>query len=186
MSPTEDLTRTWGYSQSKRELEPRWDPSATRELGETIAPNPIGFYSGVSVRGENPPPIPAPAMGTAPTVLTWTGFDPPSAQGSGVFFQLSASVAHELTVEPMRISLRLPNTVVNVKNNARPLDTTYFRTPVKRVTVKSDGTDTFVIIDLKRDATPRVTTKAGSGGYYILSLRFPTELRVEPMNARPK
>ena len=84
------------------------------------------------------PPFPAAKMGTKPALLTWTGFER-TAGGSRVFFEVSAAVTTQLTTKDNVLTLRLVNTQVNVKNNARDLDLRYFKTPVRSVKVKRKG-----------------------------------------------
>jgi len=168
MSATTDLSKTWGYSTS-RDLEPNF--IATKKSAAEAVPNPIGFYSGVSLRGDNPPPIPPPAMGTIPAVVTFPGYEA-SPGGSRVFLQLSASANHEVSQDGMKIQVRLYNTAVNVQNNKRPLDLRYFDTPVQHVAIRTEGSDTVATITLKRESTPTTQMVPGANGYYMLVLEF--------------
>ena len=78
----------------------------------------------------------------------------------------------QLTTKDNVLTLRLVNTQVNVKNNARDLDLRYFKTPVRSVKVKRKGKDTLVTIVLKRAATPRLETVDGKAGYKLVVLAF--------------
>ncbi len=166
-APPQDLSHTWGFSR-RSPLSPRYvrtnDPTYA-------APNPVGFYSGVSVQGNHVPPLPAKQVGAPPTVMTWTGFER-APQGSRVFFQLSDSAVHSVEHKGQTIKIRLRNTKVNVRNNMRRLDLRYFRTPVREVKVKRRGRDTVATILLKHTASPQVEIIDGKAGYKLLVVQF--------------
>jgi hypothetical protein len=162
-----DLSETWTYA-NRGVAPPRYVRS-----GETveIAPNPEGYYSGVSIEGNHVPPFPARSLGGKPALLTWTGFER-SGGGSRVFFELSAEVTAKLDIRGATITLRLPNTKVNVRNNLRYLDLRWFRTPVRSVKVSRRGRDTVATIVLKREATPSLVVLEGKAGYRLLVIEF--------------
>jgi hypothetical protein len=166
--PAKDLSNAWTYS-SEDAPEPAFVKSE-REAELTI--NPIGFYQGVSVTGENLPPHVAQELGVMPAVLTWSGFERTDT-GSRVFFQLSAGVEYELSSQGMLVSIRLPNTSSSVRNNIRQLDTRYFRTPVTLVTMKPRGAEMVISLKLRREAAPEVSMVDGEHGYKVLMLEFP-------------
>jgi hypothetical protein len=161
-----DLKGAWGYT-GEGDLTPNYS-EPEQKLAQT---NPIGYYSGVALGSENPPPIPPQVMGTSPSVLTWSGFQR-TATGSRVFFQLSAPVEHVLTQDGLTVTVRLPNTAVNHRNNRRALHLQYFNTPVERVSVARKGPDSVATIRLKRESAPVVEVSQGANGYKILSLEF--------------
>lgn len=166
-APPQDLSHTWGYSRSQP-LQPRYvktdDPTYA-------APNPTGFYSGVSVQGNHVPPFPAKQTGTPPAVLTWTGFER-APEGSRVFFELSAEAAHEVTSNGLTLKIRIRNTKVNVRNNTRHLDLRYFETPVRTVKVTRKGRDTVATVVLKREALHTIEMVDGKAGYKLLVVQF--------------
>ncbi|MCH9684468.1 MAG: hypothetical protein K0V04_23740 [Deltaproteobacteria bacterium] len=163
----QDLSHTWGFSR-RTPPKPRYvrthDPSYA-------APNPVGFYSGVSVSGNHVPPLPAKTLGAPPTVLTWTGFER-APEGSRVFLQLSDEAVHTVDQKGQTIKIRLRNTTVNVRNNMRRLDLRYFRTPIREVKVVRRGRDTVVTVQLKRVATPVVQIVDGKAGYKLMVVQF--------------
>ena len=174
-APPQDLSNTWGFSRSQP-LQPRYvrtdDPTYA-------APNPVGFYSGVSVQGNHVPPFPAKQTGAPPTVLTWTGFER-APEGSRVFFELSAEAVYEAKTDGLTIRIRMRNTKVNVRNNTRHLDLRYFKTPVRTVKVARKGRDTIATVVLKRDAIPNLQIIDGKAGYKLLVMQFGD---VEPTDA---
>jgi len=174
-----DLSNTWGFSRSQP-LQPRYvrtdDPSYA-------APNPVGFYSGVSVQGNHVPPFPAKQTGAPPAVLTWTGFER-APEGSRVFFELSSEAVYETTTDGLTIRIRIRNTKVNVRNNTRHLDLRYFKTPVQTVRVKRKGRDTVATVSLKRDALPTIQIIDGKAGYKLLVVQF-GDVEVSESDAYP-
>ncbi len=169
MSPTPDtdLTQTWGYA-SGGDVKPRYvnmEAAAVR-----AAPNPIGFYAGVSTTGEQTVPPWAPPAGSSPT-LTWPGFERTS-NTSRVFFQISSAVEHQVSQNGLTVRVRFPGTQINVRNNRRALVLTYHRTPVRRVVVRSQGGDAVATLTLKRAAEPVVTTSTAANGYHMVVLEF--------------
>jgi hypothetical protein len=171
--PPQDLSNTWGFSRSAP-LQPRYERTDDPSYA---APNPTGFYSGVSVQGNHVPPFPAKDVGAPPAVMTWAGFER-APEGSRVFFQLSAEVAYEVTTkgqgvdQGLMLRVRMRNTKVNVRNNLRHLDLRYFKTPVRSVKVVRKGRDTVATVALKRDAVPVVQIVDGKAGYKLLVLQF--------------
>jgi hypothetical protein len=162
-----DLSDTWTYSR-QRPRAPRYQPDRP-----TLdhAPNPTGYYSGVSISGNHVPPFPAKEMGTKPVILTWVGFER-VAGGSRVFFELNGEAAYEVTRKGLVLRIRLHNTKINVRNNARLLDLRYFQTPVRSAKVSRRGRDSIVTIQLKREAEPGVEIVDGNVGYKLLVVHF--------------
>lgn len=146
------------------------------------APNPIGYYSGVSVEGNETPPRPVAKTNRPPAVLTWNGFER-TPTGSRVFFQLSSDTEFEVTQKGTTIVVRMKRTKINVRNNMRMLDLRYFKTPVRSVKVSKKGKDTVATVVLDRNVTPSsklISGKRGSG-YKLIVLEFthPTGRRTE-------
>lgn len=166
-APPQDLSNTWGYSRSQP-LQPRYTKTSDSTYA---APNPAGFYSGVSVQGNHVPPFPAKQTGAPPVVLTWTGFER-APEGSRVFFELSAEATHEVGSDGLTLRIRMRNTKVNVRNNTRYLDLRYFKTPVRTVKVTRKGRDTIATVVLKREAVPTVQIIDGKAGYKLLVVQF--------------
>lgn len=179
-----DLTTNWGYSESKTEVKPNYVRS-TRDTELTV--NPIGYYQGVSVEGVNLPPYTAPELGVQPTVLTWTGFER-GPNSSRAFFQLSSGLAYQVDRQGLIISIRLPNTSVSVRNNARRLDTSYFRTPLTELRIRREGRDVVLTMQLRREAAPTIELKEGQNGYKVLVVEFPdtaAEMPGQPVSTSP-
>jgi hypothetical protein len=174
-----DLSRTWSYSRRRSAPEPRY----ARPADKQVTRNPQGFYSGVSLTGNQVPPAPPPELGTKPVLLTWTGFQRVD-EGSQVYFQLSGEVAYEVEETPGRVVIRMSNTRVNTRNNARPLDLRFFDTPARGVKLRKRGRDLVATIELKRRSTPVIQQVEGQAGYRMLVVRF-AEAKPEGLDQPP-
>jgi hypothetical protein len=162
-----DLSGTWTYNRGGT-LAPR---VVRVEDDVDVAPNPEGYYSGVSIEGNHVPPFPAKSMGSKPASLTWTGFER-VGDSSRVFLEVSADVATKLDIRGAVITVRLTNTKINVRNNARSLDLRYFRTPVRSVKVSKKGKDAIATIVMRRNVEPTLSWVAGKSGYRLLVIDF--------------
>jgi hypothetical protein len=125
----DNLTNNWAYSR-RASSGPNYVGGDEDDAFFTV--NPIGYYQGVSVGGGNLPPYAPKEIGGQSSVLTWTGFER-SESSSRVFFQLSASVEPEISVEGLRVFVKFPRTSVTTRNNQRGLITKFFKTPVTEV-----------------------------------------------------
>ncbi len=158
---------SWGYSSG---TAPR--ANFVRPVRESVLSiNPIGFYQGVSISGENAPPSVRAGNNSMGSVLTWTGFER-AEESSRVFFQLSSSVTPEIETKGLQVTVRLPRTAVNVKNNRRRLDTSFFNTPVTDVQIRRKGAETIATLTLRREAIPQWSVIPGSNGYQLLVIEF--------------
>lgn len=168
-TPDTDLTGAWTYSRGAAQ-----GPNYVRQADEDpfFAVNPVGYYQGVSIGGGNLPPFAPKEIGGQSAVLTWTGFER-GETSSRVFVQLSASVEPEISVEGMRVFVKLPRTSVKIKNNRRSLITKYFKTPIDEVKISRAGKDVLVVLELRWEATPSWRFEAGQNGYQVLVLEFP-------------
>ncbi|MBK8014553.1 MAG: AMIN domain-containing protein [Deltaproteobacteria bacterium] len=96
--------------------------------------------------------VQAPPRSTTPRLLTYIGFQQMGGV-SRVFARFDERPRHR-TEGPVdgRLVVELLSTRVNVKNNTRPLDTTYFDSPVKRIQAIPGEDDTRIVIQLRETA----------------------------------
>ena len=168
-TPETDLGGNWTYSRGGAS-----GPNYVRGAEEEelfLAVNPIGYYQGVSVTSGNLPPYAPKEIGGESAVLTWTGFERGDAS-SRVFFQLSATVEPEISVEGMRVFVKFPRTSVTTRNNQRKLITRFFKTPVNEVSLSRSGKDMVAVLDLRWEATPIWRFETGANGYRVLVFEF--------------
>lgn len=168
-TPDTDLQTNWTYSRGGAR-GPNY--IGTPDDDPFFNVNPVGYYQGVTLSGGNLPPFAPTEVGGASAVLTWTGFERTDAS-SRVFFQLSTSVEPEISVEGMRVFVKLPRTSVKIRNNRRKLITKFFKTPVNEVKVSRTGKDVLVVLELRWEATPTWRFEAGPNGYTVLVMEFP-------------
>jgi hypothetical protein len=180
-TPTTDLTGAWTYHRGGTQ-----GPNYVREADDDpfFTVNPVGYYQGVSVGGSNLPPFAPKEIGGDSAVLTWTGFERGEAS-SRVFIQLSATVEPEISVEGMRVFVKLPRTSVTTRNNRRSLITRYFKTPITEVKINRAGKDVLVVLELRWEATPSWRFETGSNGYQVLVLEFPDTASDSPQPGPP-
>lgn len=95
-----------------------------------------------------------------PRVMTYIGFRQ-MADVSRVFVRVDGKAKFRVLEEGTRFSLELVDTAVNVKNNERPLDTTYFNSPVTKIKATTTGGGTRVDVEL-REMVPHQIKRIGS------------------------
>lgn len=132
-------------------------------------------YAGVtpgSTTSENLPPkaeeIPEGAL-----MLTWPGFMMREEGGSRFFVQTSRPVEIATRKSADRFELLLRDTKVHLTNNFRPLETSFFETPVTRASVQRRGPKNLVMVfEMRADATPTVTQEKGKDGFNYVFVDF--------------
>jgi hypothetical protein len=94
-------------------------------------------------------------------VLTYVGFRQ-KAETSEVFVRFDGRARYKVvSAGPDRVVLEVYDARINVKNNARPLDTSFFESAVTRVQAVPSGTMIKIEIDL-REAVPYQVKRIGS------------------------
>lgn len=116
-------------------------------------------------RGEKPAQTEAPSADANDAdpgrrVMKYIGFRQ-MADVSRVFVRLDGKAKYKQSREGSTMVLELTNTAINVKNNERPLDTTYFNTAVSKVQAVRAGENTRVEVKL-REVVPFKVTRMGS------------------------
>lgn len=104
--------------------------------------------------------------------LVWTGFQM-TAEGSRLFLQTTADVEVAVRSGKAGLTVTLPNCRIHLRNAARPLDTSFFASPVKLVSVHQRRKDIEVDVALREsvESTPR--KQAGPNGSVFWILDFP-------------
>jgi hypothetical protein len=116
-------------------------------------------------------PMPWPKSG--PARLVWTGFQM-HGEASRVYLQATGDV--EVSVAPSKdgLTVTVHNCRMHVRNGRRPLDTRFFRTPVKSVTLSQRKKDVALLIGLAEPVGDVVPHKeAGPNGSQFWVLDFP-------------
>jgi hypothetical protein len=154
------------------QAEPRrlagWKPEAAPFAGR-----PAGSAQGAKIvlaQAETPPvvqgretlPDPKGASDFDPgqRVMTYVGFRQKSGS-SEVFVRCDGKAKYRVEKMGDKVVLELIDTRVNVKNNERPLDTSYFKSAVTKVQAVPSGGSTRIEVDL-RESVPYEVKRIGS------------------------
>lgn len=137
-----------------------------------------GGYAGVCPGTANPPAVAVPA-GQAPARITWPGFQMLPDQGSRIFLQATIAFQYSTESRGKTFVVSLGDVRPAGENNARPLETRFFNTPVLRAEIKRVKKETLLVLELRSDVAPRVHTATGPNGYFFLYLDFPPGQYVE-------
>lgn len=129
-------------------------------------------YGGVSP-GSNAIPDGIAAQPGEGALVTWPGFQMLPDGGSRVFVQTSIAVTPELKGDGRELDVLLRSVSLPRGNARRPLDTSFFNTPVKTVRAKPRKGGVVVEIELKTKVSPSVRTEKAPTGYYFVYLDFP-------------
>jgi hypothetical protein len=105
--------------------------------------------------------------------LVWTGFQVIDG-GSRVFVQTSADVALDLVTTKDGLVATLRNCRIHMRNNSRTLDTRFFATPVKQVSVRQRRKDVQLDIALKQPAPATSHKQTGPNGSQFWVIDFAT------------
>lgn len=143
-------------------------------------------YKGVTPGSAEEPPRSKRVRKAKVHLMTWPGFQMRPGGGSRVFLQTSRKPKFETSRKPGRFVVLLEKTRVHLRNNRRPLETRYFNTPVTRVKVKKRGKDLAIVLELRAEVRPKVTTKADpKGPFHYLFVDLPAGQWIEGASAAP-
>ncbi len=129
-------------------------------------------YNGLAPGAASASPLPKPNLNTWGSKLMWTGFQM-TPGGSRLFFQTSSPVGYDVKPGGKAVMLTLRNCRVHLKNNQRGLDTRYFATPVRAVSLKQRRKDVEIHIGLKAAAAAEPKVEPGPDGTSFVVLDFP-------------
>jgi hypothetical protein len=143
--------------------------------GSAVAAADDTGYAGVTPGSETSDNLPPKAeeIPEGALMLTWPGFMMRKDGGSRFFVQTSRLVHIATHESEGRFELILRNTRVYLKNNFRPLETEFFKTPVMRATVQRQGKkDVAMVFEMRAKATPTVTQEKGKDGFNYVFVDF--------------
>lgn len=132
-----------------------------------------GTYMGVAPGAGAQPPAAAAARKKAPLTITWPGFQMRPDGSSRVFIQSTAPLETQPSAAAGRYALHLPNARIAAETNRLPLDTRYFNTPVTRVSLKADRGGATLLLELRSEVTPQISSEQGNAGYYFTYIELP-------------
>lgn len=148
----------------------------------TLAPHTLGSLGASSARAQSYEGV-APGSSVVPegiaaqpggmALVTWPGFQMLPSGGSRVFIQLTVEVKPELKHVGANWQLVLPGVALPPGNARRPLDTSFFNTPVTAVRSKKHKNDVVVQLDMRAKVAPTLRTEKAATGYFFVYLEFP-------------
>jgi hypothetical protein len=151
------------------QLQPRNAPPLLR----TEQPgHPLGAYGGVVPGASAAPAVPVAKSETKP-MITWPGFQMRPDGTSRVFIQSTTPLTPQPSAAGPRFSVYLPGAKVAGNTNKLPLETRFFNTPVSRVNIEVQRDGVTLVLDLRADVSPIVSSDRGPTGYYFLYIDLP-------------
>jgi len=106
-------------------------------------------------------------------MLTWPGFQMLPEGGSRVFLQTSVKVTPTLKRVGDRFQVILSGVSLPKGNAQRPLETSFFETPVTSVHAYRKGRDVIVELTMRANVTPTMRTEKADTGYFFTMIDFP-------------
>lgn len=131
-------------------------------------------YSGVTLKGGEPPPAPKPPADGL-QYITWPGFRTDVGAPSEVFVQLTGPVDYKVKMSKRRVSITINKVKIYKKNTLRRLVTKHFPGPTTLVRLKRLRRNKYRLdISLRKAVTPQVELKQ-QDKYHYLVVTFPAQ-----------
>jgi hypothetical protein len=146
--------------------------AASASTSDRVQGHPAGTYTGVAPGGSATPAVGMPA-GKSPATITWPGFQMRPDGTSRVFIQSTAPLNPQPSAAPNKYLVLLPGARVSGGTNRLPLETRFFNTPVTKVSLSVNRDGAQLILDLRADVAPQISTERDSTGYYFTYIDLP-------------
>jgi hypothetical protein len=106
--------------------------------------------------------------GGAPRLI-WTGFQV-TERGSRVFVQVTRDVQLDVQSVKGGLAVTLRSCRIHMRNNSRTLDTRFFESPVREVSVhqRRNGVELDIALKEPASATPRKEAGPGGSQFWVL------------------
>ena len=134
--------------------------------------HPAGTYTGVAPGNSATPAVNIPA-GKGPATITWPGFQMRPDGSSRVFIQSTSALDAQPSAAPGKYLVALPGARVSGGTNRLPLETRFFNTPVTRVSLNVNRDGAQLVLELRADVVPQISSERGSTGYYFTYIDLP-------------
>jgi hypothetical protein len=151
------------------QLQPRSSPAL---LKTEPSGHPLGTYAGVVPGASSTPAVPVAKTETKP-MITWPGFQMRQDGTSRVFIQSTTALTPQPSAAGPRFTVYLPGARVAGNTNKLPLETRFFNTPVSRVNIEQQRDGVTLVLDLRAEISPVVSSERGPTGYYFLYIDLP-------------
>lgn len=133
--------------------------------------HPRGTYTGVKPGGSELPPIAA-KPGTTPAGISFPGFQMQPDGSSRVFLQTTAPLDAHAVLMDGKVVVELGDAHVVGDTNRFALYTQYFNTPVTRVELQRTGKRTTLVLTLRAQVEPQVSSARAPSGFHFVYLDF--------------
>jgi hypothetical protein len=143
------------------------------ERDEPAPGHPLGSYAGVVPGAAIAPAVQAPPHAETKPLITWPGFQMRQDGTSRVFIQSTAALTPQPSAAASKFSVYLPGAKVAGNTNRLPLETRFFNTPVSRVNIAVQREGVTLVLDMRADVSPIVSSERGPTGYYFLYIDLP-------------
>jgi hypothetical protein len=130
-----------------------------------------GSYAGVKPGGSELPPIAA-KPGSTPAAISWPGFQMQPDGSSRVFLQTTAPLDVHAVLMDGKVVMELGDAHVVGETNRFALYTQYFNTPVTRVEIQRTGKRTTLVLTLRAQIEPQVSSAQAPSGFHFVYLDF--------------
>ena len=140
--------------------------------GQQDAEHPPGVYTGVKPGGNEAPAVSVKA-GATPATVTWPGFQMQLDGSSRVFLQTSVPVATGGNLLKGAFVIELGDAPIAGDTNRLPLLTQHFNSPVTRVELKRISKRTILVLTLRADVQPQVSSEQAKSGFFFLYVDVP-------------
>jgi hypothetical protein len=134
--------------------------------------HPLGTYAGVVPGASATPAVPVAKTETKP-MITWPGFQMRPDGTSRVFIQSTTALSPQPSAAGPKFSVHLPGAKIAGNTNKLPLETRFFNTPVSRVNIEQQRDGVTLVLDLRAEVSPVVSSERGPTGYYFLYIDLP-------------
>lgn len=146
-------------------------PAVTMQKTE-VPGHPLGTYAGVVPGASSSPAVPVAKTESKP-MITWPGFQMRQDGTSRVFIQSTTALTPQPSAAGPRFTVYLPGAKVAGNTNKLPLETRFFNTPVSRVNIEQQKEGVTLVLDLRAEVSPVVSSERGPAGYYFLYIDLP-------------
>ncbi len=161
----------WGMTIATGQTRKDWRAAGTPENEQGVKLKQK--YTGVTPGSGNNLPRVEELKGKPGTWVTWPGFIILEDGTSRIFLQTTVPVAYAISEGNRRISLKLKNAKVHLRNNRNPLVTVHFNTPLDRAYLKKNRKSLDLVMELRQSATPNIHQTVDNDGYHYLFVDYP-------------
>ncbi len=139
--------------------------------------HPLSEYGGVTPGGPNPPPATRRLARGRSTrrravIVTWPGFQQRAEGASRFFVQTTEPVTATARRAEGRVEIVFASTGIHLSNSGRWLETRHFETPVERARLERRGRDMVLVMYMRGDLLPSISSEVGPNGFFFTYIDF--------------